>query len=526
MTDIVPDIMTLFPLATPRKSQEAVIREILKAYNLRYKYVVLEAPVGSGKSAIAITMSRWYCTSHILTLRKSLQDQYYDDFKKHVVLMKGRSSYFCTKDSDDEFHRTVIKWVESGKSPIPDKYHGDCFSAPCRDKPAVEAKCTVARNRTCPYKRAIEVAESNNVIVHNFHSFLYQYHFAQRFSPKNILIVDEAHEMEGILRDFGIIKFTVTKIIPDEHQPDMAQTSLEYWVDYFHKPELQPRSNKRKEEYTQALENLSELAKGKHKYIATVDTMVGAEMTTFSFTPMYVGNTAQSLVFNCADRVLLMSGTIYNKDVYCQSLGIKPEEAYFIRIPSSFPVESRPIICKPEYLTGTSHAAWEDNKEEITRIIKEILARFDDTKGLIHAPSYRACQDIKNWVNDKRIVTHNSETFLPKLEEFYKASGNRVFLSPNCSQGVDFKQDRARFQIILRVPYLNTQDPFLAYKVANDFPWYNHQALVTFGQQIGRVNRSEDDFGVTILVDDRFPKFIKKNSLYLPKWVKDSIRYK
>jgi len=115
---------------------------------------------------------------------------------------------------------------------------------------------------------------------------------------------------------------------------------------------------------------------------------------------------------------------------------------------------------------------------------------------------------------------------LPKLEEFYKASGNRVFLSPNCSQGVDFKQDRARFQIILRVPYLNTQDPFLAYKVANDFPWYNHQALVTFGQQIGRVNRSEDDFGVTILVDDRFPKFIKKNSLYLPKWVKDSIRYK
>ena len=101
-----------------------------------------------------------------------------------------------------------------------------------------------------------------------------------------------------------------------------------------------------------------------------------------------------------------------------------------------------------------------------------------------------------------------------------------MFLSPICGQGVDFKYDRARFQIILRVPYENTGDAFNNHKVKNDYQWYNYQALIKFGQQIGRVNRAPDDFGVTVLMDERFNKFISRNKNVLPKWVLDSIIYK
>lgn len=92
--------------------------------------------------------------------------------------------------------------------------------------------------------------------------------------------------------------------------------------------------------------------------------------------------------------------------------------------------------------------------------------------------------------------------------------------------GVDFKGDRARFQIVTRVPYLSIGSKFVEDKVEKDFPWYNYQALIVLGQQIGRVNRSEDDYGATFLVDERFNKFISKNSKLLPGWVKEGMIWK
>jgi Rad3-related DNA helicase len=91
-----------------------------------------------------------------------------------------------------------------------------------------------------------------------------------------------------------------------------------------------------------------------------------------------------------------------------------------------------------------------------------------------------------------------------------------------CQEGVDFKGDRARFQIIVRIPYPATSSKFMTSQVEGNFPWYNFQSLIVFGQQIGRINRSEDDFGATFLVDDRFNRYVSRNSSYLPGWVKEA----
>jgi Rad3-related DNA helicase len=158
--------------------------------------------------------------------------------------------------------------------------------------------------------------------------------------------------------------------------------------------------------------------------------------------------------------------------------------------------------------------------------IKEISGIFHDVKGLIHTPSYMASEQIRNGLNDPRFITHQPNDFQQKLEEFYESKAPGVFLSPVCQLGVDFKGDRARLQIILRVPYLNTSSKFVEDKVKNDFPWYNYQSLITFGQQIGRVNRSADDYGATFLIDERFNKFISRNNKVLPGWVKEAIVYR
>ena len=87
-----------FPFERYRKNQREVIEEIRKAFK-KYKYVILEAPTGSGKSAIALTLAQLYKRlgrkTHILTIQKLLQDQYANDFANKLYVMKGKSNYIC-----------------------------------------------------------------------------------------------------------------------------------------------------------------------------------------------------------------------------------------------------------------------------------------------------------------------------------------------------------------------------------------------------------------------------------------------
>jgi ATP-dependent DNA helicase DinG len=48
-------------------------------------------------------------------------------------------------------------------------------------------------------------------------------------------------------------------------------------------------------------------------------------------------------VFEQYDKILMMSGTILDKDAFCTSLGLAPEEVKFIQVPSDFPLHNRPI---------------------------------------------------------------------------------------------------------------------------------------------------------------------------------------
>lgn len=554
MTDTSTDIMSFFPLPKARKSQEIVIREIDKVFKSGKKIVILEAPVGSGKSAIAMTLSSAYGGAHVITPRKSLQDQYHDDFSDRLVLMKGRNAYPCTIDSAARRYNAVAKSVEAGKSVIPIAQEGSCATGPCRGSMDIYKLCT--QDRPCPYSLAIAVAEKAPTIVHNIHSFIFQTSFAKKFEERNLLIVDEAHELEAALREFTIKKITLRQEINPSEFPghDIKEWEnfllSERFVEKKKEPlKAAPSTPPWEEEpvegsgavsvatpeeedpyYEQVMSVLAAL-ESMGKFVVRIEPILNAVTgkqvaTSVEFIPENLSGTANKLLFSFGKKVLLMSGTVYDKDQFCRNAGISTADAHFIRIPSSFPVPNRPIYCKPQYQTDTSHQNWEDNFEEMIGIIRKVMGIFKDVKGLIHAPSYRAADEITRALADPRVVTHDKTNLVTALDSFYRAEGPQVFVSPVCQQGVDFKGDRARFQIITRVPYLNTGDEFVSHKVQNDFSWYNYQALVVFGQQVGRVNRSEDDFGATFLLDSRFNRFLAKNSRKLPKWLLDAVIYR
>ena len=77
---IRPEAERHFPFKSPRPDQLETISEIIDAVSRGYRYIVLEAGTGTGKSAIAATLSSIYENSYILTVTKQLQDQYIEDF--------------------------------------------------------------------------------------------------------------------------------------------------------------------------------------------------------------------------------------------------------------------------------------------------------------------------------------------------------------------------------------------------------------------------------------------------------------
>jgi len=87
--------------------------------------------------------------------------------------------------------------------------------------------------------------------------------------------------------------------------------------------------------------------------------------------------------------------------------------------------------------------------------------------------------------------------------------------------GVDLKGDLARFQIILKAPWLPTKDVRVEKLMKLDKDWYGNQMLKTLVQACGRGVRSEDDYCETYILDESIFDAINMNKKKLPKFFLD-----
>lgn len=93
------DFKNNFPFETIRTKQNDVLNEICDAFNLGVKVIVLEAPTGFRKSAVAIAVARTLGSSYICSATKDLQTQYVKDFP-FLRAVKGMGNYSCLVKED------------------------------------------------------------------------------------------------------------------------------------------------------------------------------------------------------------------------------------------------------------------------------------------------------------------------------------------------------------------------------------------------------------------------------------------
>jgi ATP-dependent DNA helicase DinG len=101
----------------------------------------------------------------------------------------------------------------------------------------------------------------------------------------------------------------------------------------------------------------------------------------------------------------MMSATILDKDAFCKSLGLAPEEVKFIQVPSDFPLQNRPIYPLNIARLNFNSLQLQEVRAKIATAIEDIMNLYRNDKGIIHATSYDFTSNTYK-IKNRRICCH------------------------------------------------------------------------------------------------------------------------
>lgn len=509
------DFASKFPFKTFRPHQKETLEQIGKLIEEK-DYILINAPVGSGKSPMAVAIAAGFNFAHLITTQKTLQDQYIRDFSD-VVTIKGKSNYPCKS------------------------YPGLwCNKAPCRkDRGLV---CFKQRFSDCAFYVQLEKARTAQMTLHNFSSFLYQTAYTKYWDdPRDVMIVDEAHNLENTLMSFVSISIPVKMTshkIPKSGDLDRyrrllidIKTEFEVELDKIRlliRNEVDPFQLRQlfddEEKYSKTVERIDFYFSQSNPDDWVVKPLLDKktnQVRALEVKPIFVREFAQNTIFNYAGKVICMSATI-NKEEFCRSLGVPEYRTAYLEIPSTFPKENRPIY--RSYVGNIGRDTLDEMLPRIARKITNILTQNPDTKGIIHTHTYQITEYIaKNVKSPRLIIQRGSELREGILKEHIESSDPTVLVTPSMTEGVDLKDDIARWQVLCKVPYLNLGDKQVRARLDRDKDWYYWQAIRTVCQAYGRAMRSAEDYADFYILDRNFETLLERYADAFPVWFREAL---
>ena len=536
----------------PRKEQ----RDALEFINSEYqkdktnKFYLLNLPVGIGKSYLALMISDWYKKNvskfarvDIITNSKILQDQYEDTFES-ISGLRGKENYEC-----------------------------EAYSCSCAQG-AEFNRLNKTSCEECPYSNSRENYISGGVSLTNF----YLYILYAIYNPKlmesrgaKVLIVDEAHDFDDVMSDFVSIKITETivKRMKFSNEKEIIKklkdvNTIDNYVQFlsFLNGEIldtceqmekgmgsAPRNakvDKRDLKISKVISEknsdvklmnqitdlkqyqlkievfLKEYKENPNNWVLESNWNDKLRQRELSLEPIWAFDYLDKYVFSQYDMVFLMSGTILDKNLFCQLNGLDISKAVYYSIGSPFPLKNRPIFYMP--IGKMSFKSKEDTFKNYVPYIKKLLEKYKNKKGVIHTNSFELAKWIQDSIKDPRLIFHDSSNKDEMLKMHFESEEATVIVSPSMGTGVSFDNDKARFQIIAKVPYPSLASQKNKVRQSNNPDWYSWKTSCSLQQACGRIVRSTTDYGDTIIIDGGFGDVIKHSSQFLPDWFQGAVK--
>jgi ATP-dependent DNA helicase DinG len=536
----------------PRREQQEAMDFIDFEYkkNPLNKFFLLNLPVGSGKSHLALMIADWYRKNanrmarvDVITNSKLLQDQYSNTYDS-ICDLKGKENYEC------------------------ESYACSCAQG------SEFARLNKTSCESCPYSAARESYINGGVSLTNF----YLYILYAMYNPKlmetrdaRVLIVDEAHEFDDVMTSFVSIKITeaVIKKLKFASEPVILRElktvkTIAHYVEFLkflnteiistqeqmekgmYKAPRDITSDKRdlklskvlnvKNKDVKLMQLLTELKQYQLKieiflteYKANPNNWVlettyneKLRQKELSLEPIWAYDYLDKYVFSKYDMVFLMSGTILDKNLFCQLNGLDVSKAVYYSIESPFPLKNRPIYYMP--VGKMSFKQKEETFERYIPYIKKLLDKYSTSKGVIHTNSFELSNWIQKSIKDKRLIFHDSTNKDEMLRMHCESKLPTVIVSPSMDTGVSFDDDLARFQIIAKVPYPTLGSQKNKMRQINNPDWYAWKTVSGIIQMSGRPVRSNRDYADTIIIDGSFGDVMKHSSHFLPNWIQNAIK--
>ena len=363
------------------------------------------------------------------------------------------------------------------------------------------------------------------------------------WQPRNILVIDEAHFLSSKLVDFYTISVTergfpgfnyqkVIQAIEERRKALKPADSLSgVVVEEFNREfssYLQLQENERdyleavleddaltKQEYTYQGKTMPiEEAMQKHRKFLyrlnfvrrtirpEIEFVYSHDEKGFYLKP-YTAKDYVKPLWEKFDHVILSSATLFDVPSYLEDLGLSGYRWKQIDVSAPFNPENGPIFNASNLYLSMKN--FDSTIDGVAKRVDEILDDHRHERGIIHCFSEKYRKAIyERTKNRERMVLHDSFNRQEVLKNFTAnvAEGdNSVLLSVNMGEGVDLKDDIARFQIIVKCPFLPMGDPWIALHKERSGRWYRNQAIIELMQMSGRIVRSKEDFGFTYIID-------------------------
>ena len=490
------------------------------------RFVTLQAPTGVGKSLICYLIGELLDQRRVVTtMTKQLQDQIAADMPK-IAVLKGKSNYDC-RDLHNEY---------------------SCAEGKCNDG----IKCQWRNEPGCDYYDAERHARREPRAVTNAAKWLSD----RKFNPDNpalgsrgLLIIDEAHNLVDELSKFTALTIRrrdVERYLPrpasrgwpgDEGQQrttDKSALDVAAWTEWSAQwypsmvsiqAEMAESGTRETRRRVESLCGAMRVVSTAHDYnLAHADNPYVKDYDAFrnqvSFTPLWPASAAEDLMFQGIEHVVLTSATL--PPATTQYLGIEPDCVTRICVGQGFEPARRPFYyhsCGLRLDGRLTPDGWQHVVSEYFDPFAQ--SRLDhNRRGIVQALSYARAKMVKDMSSlaDQMIIPERGESGRV-IESFKRGEfgpNRKILVSPGTAEeGVDFAGDAAYWQWLTKLPrrpptaLSKCRDAALKKSGQGTMRYSNFVTARDMQQIVGRVCRSETDYGETIVFDDHFSYFVR-----------------
>ena len=527
-------ILEEFPAPSFRDTQRGALLDIREAFESDNDVVLVRAPTGSGKSLLARSMmgcardlqtaepaevtGAYYTTPQV----SQLDDVAADDLLEDLEVIRGKSNYTCI---------------------LPGEHDTPVNQAPCAREKGFD--CSVKHR--CPYYSDRAIASGQPMAAMTLAYFM-QTAGSDVFGMRDVVVIDEAHGLAEWAEMYATIELTPPRVpvwgdieVPDitaAHNPiERASAFAERLSkrctaakdDLTNKPELTPEEVARRDRLNELVSELDwfvEDYRSPESPTTWVVDQPGEAGTAITIKPLDPARYLQHTVWDRGEKFALLSATILNKEAFCRQVGLDPSRVALVDVDHTFPVENRPLYDVTQGKMTYDHR--DETIPKIARLIVRLLAHHPDEKGIVHAHSYaiadRLAERLTEFGVGPRIRVHDTDNRDAELESWKASSDPELFVAVKMEEALDLKGDLARWQVLCKAPYLNTNDSRVARRLEDgQWAWYHRTALRTVIQACGRVVRAPDDYGATYLADSSLLDLFERAEADTPPWFRQQV---